>query len=165
MSTMFQGKSFQFLYREDKGEISQSLWWAGTWPLAAVLLVLSLIWLMIAPDPLHASHSHFLSKTMQSILQLLTYFYLLVYGIITMLIAISHTFLSMKRLRALHQPTGLGGLVPFTVLVVAAVNWLQPRMSDEMPVWSLWLADGVLVAVVLFMIYDLGIKSDKTAPH
>ncbi len=160
---MFQGKSFHFLYREDKGEISQSLWWAGTWPLAGLLLVLSLIWLMIAPDPLHASHSHVLSTQMQSILQLLTYFYLLIYGIVAMLIAISHTFLSMKRLRALRQPTGLGGLLPFTVLVVSAVNWLQPRMSDEMPLWTLWLADGTLAAVILFIIYDLGIKSDKMA--
>ena len=160
---MFQGKSFHFMYREDKGEVSQALWWAGTWPLAGVLLVLSLIWWMIAPDPQHAAPNHGLSVQVQSILQLLTYGYLLIYGIVAMLIAISHTFLSMKRLRALHQPTGLGGLLPFTVLVVAAVNWLQPRMSDEMPIWSLWLADGTLVAVILFMIYDLGFKPDPTA--
>lgn len=157
---MFQGKSFHFLYREDQGEVSKSLWWAGTWPLAVVLLVLTLIWLGIAPDPLHASKNTFLSLRMQSILQLFTYGYLLIYGIAAMLIAISHTFLSMKRLRALRQPTGFGGLLPFTVLLVGAVTWLQPRLGDEMPVWSAGLADGVLVAVILLMIYDLGIKPD-----
>lgn len=160
---MFQGKSFHFLYREDQGEVSKSLWWAGTWPLAAVLLVLSLIWLAIAPDPLHASKSSFLSLQMQSILQLLTYGYLLIYGIIAILIAISHTFLNIKRLRALHQPTGLGGMLPFTVLVVAAVNWLQPRVGGEMPIWSIWAADAVLVGVFVFMIYDLGFKADPAA--
>ena len=49
MTGIFTAEGFRFLYRNDQGELSRAAWWSGLVPLACVLVVMTVIWLLLAP--------------------------------------------------------------------------------------------------------------------
>lgn len=148
--------SLNFLFRQDQGVITRQIWWAGTLGLALVLTVLSDIWFAISGNAYRTLDNTPLLDTAT----LLTFIYLTFFALATILIGVCHYNLSAKRLRARALPTGLAGLLPLAALLWGAAQWLQPRVADVMPGWTLWAADAALAAVLAFAVAQMGVLKD-----
>ncbi len=145
---------FNFLFRTDQGVISADVWWRGTLALVAALVLLSFVWDAFNR---HNSKTALADRALFDPMIFATYAYLTFYGIMIIVICVSHYNLSAKRLRALNMPPALAGLLPLSALVAGAAHWLQPRMADVMPMWSVGTLDVLFGAVALWSIYKLGI--------
>jgi hypothetical protein len=145
-----------FLYQEEAGELGLEEWRSGAALLAALLAPLTLIWFRLLPYTDHdlAKQPFFVPMTA------LAYAYLILYAIVTLLIAISFVNLSAKRFRALrrHAPVGLASLTPLIALFDGAAHWLQPRIAEVMPIWTLWPFDAALIAVAGWTLWELGVR-------
>jgi len=147
---------FAFLFRGDQGVISRAQWWRGTAGLAAVLAVLSGIWMVIGRYAYEAQGAAARTELFDPNI-FAAYAYLIFYGFCVMLIAISHYNLSAKRWRARGRASGLAGLLPLLALFSGAAHWLYPRVSEDMPYWTVGLTDVLLVAVIVWNVVDLGL--------
>lgn len=146
--------TFNFLFRTDQGVVSADVWWRGTIALAAALLFLHFVWEAISSqpqEPLSERGGLFDPMIFAS------YLYLTFYGIMIILIAVSHFNLSAKRWRAVGKPPSLAGLWPLSALFAGAAHWLQPRMADVIAPWTVGALDLVFGAVAIWNIYQLGI--------
>jgi hypothetical protein len=157
MSGLFSRESLNFLYRNDQGEVSRAVWWSGLVPLASLLLVLTIIWLLVAPWGQRGLNE----RAFIDVRTIVSYAYLLFYTLAVILIAVSYTNLSAKRFRARGRIGGFAGLLPLAALLAGAAHWLYPRVPESMPYWSLVAADLTLVGVVLWHVFDLGLSPDK----
>ena len=147
---------FAFLFRGDQGVISRAQWWRGTAGLSAVLAVLSGIWMVIGRYAYEAQGAAARAELFDPNI-FAAYAYLIFYGFCVMLIAISHYNLSAKRWRARGRASGLAGLLPLLALLSGAAHWLYPRVSEDMPYWTVGLTDVLLVAVIVWNVVDLGL--------
>jgi len=147
---------FAFLFRTDQGVISRAQWWRGTAGLAAALAGFSGIWMVIGRYAYEAQGPEARADLFDASI-FAAYAYLIFFGFCVMLISICHYNLSAKRLRARGRPSGLAGLLPLLALFSGAAHWLYPRVSEDMPYWTVGLTDVVLVAVIVWNIVDLGL--------
>ena len=147
---------FAFLFRGDQGVISRAQWWRGTAGLTAVLAALSGIWMVIGRYAYEAQGPAARTELFDPNI-FAAYAYLILYGFCVMLIAISHYNLSAKRWRARGRPSGLAGLLPLLALFSGAAHWLYPRVSEDMPYWTVGLTDVLLVVVIVWNVVDLGL--------
>ena len=147
---------FAFLFRGDQGVISRAQWWRGTAGLAGVLAVLSGIWMVIGRYAYEAQGPAARAELFDAGI-FAAYAYLIFYGFCVMLIAISHYNISAKRWRARGRPSGLAGLLPLLALFSGAAHWLYPRVSEDMPYWTVGLTDVLLVVVIVWNVVDLGL--------
>lgn len=153
MGTM--GARARFLFREEAGEIDAPTWRRHVAWLAALALVLTLVWWALRPYARHdLSQSAFIAP-----MTILAYTYLLAFAFAVLLIAISYTMLTIKRLRACHLPTGLAGLVPFLALLSGAAHFLQGKTPDVVSVWYPAALDLTLVVAIGWTIYACGLGS------
>jgi hypothetical protein len=146
--------TFNFLFRTDQGTISADVWWRGTIALAGALLFLHFVWEAISSQPRESLSER---GGLFDPLVFATYFYLTFYGIMIILIAVSHYNLSAKRWRTCGKAPALAGLWPLSALVAGAAHWLQPRMADVIAPWTVGALDLVFGAIAIWNIYQLGI--------
>ena len=147
---------FAFLFRGDQGVISRAQWWLGTAGLAAVLAILSGIWMVIGRFAYEAQAPEARADLFDAGI-FAAYAYLIFFGFCVLLIAVSHYNLSAKRCRARGKPPALAGLLPLLALFSGAAHWLYPRVSESMPYWTVGLTDLLLVAVIVWNVLDLGL--------
>jgi hypothetical protein len=150
--------TFNFLFRSDQGVISADVWWRGTIVLVALLLFLHFIWEAISAQPQEPVSER---GSLFDPLVFVSYLYLTFYGIMIILVAVSHYNLSAKRWRACGKPASLAGLWPLSALAAGAAHWLQPHMADVMAPWTVGAFDLVFGAVALWNIYQLGIAGHR----
>ncbi|HEY8063300.1 MAG TPA: hypothetical protein VIF40_01060 [Methylosinus sp.] len=145
-----------FLYRTEEGTLDRAGWRCGVAGLLAVLVPLTLIWLALFPYTDHdlAKEPFFVWQTV------VAYAYLALYSLAVLLIAVSFVNLSAKRFRALGRPAPIvfAGLLPLALLVAGAMHWLQPRVAEVMPYWTVTLTDVALAAIALWTGYELGVR-------
>ena len=153
MAGLFSRKGFRFLYRNDEGSLSRAAWWSGLIPLASVLVVMTIVWLLLAPWGRRGLNE----RAFLDPLTIVAYLYLAFYAFCVILIAVSYTYLSAKRLRTRGRYPGLAGLLPLAALFSGAAHWLYPRVAETMP-WALVVAcDVALIGVILWHVIDLGV--------
>ncbi len=157
MAGIFSAEGFRFLYRNDEGGLSRAAWWSGLIPLASVLVVMTIVWLVLAPWGQRGLDQRAFLDPMTT----LAYGYLAVYAFSIILIAVCYTNLSAKRLRTRGRMPGLAGLLPLAALFAGAAHWLYPRVTESMP-WALVAGcDVALAAVVIWHLLDLGILESQ----
>ncbi len=154
---LFSREGFRFLYRNDEGTIDRSTWWLALIPLASVLILMTLIWLLLAPWGQRGLNERaFIDPR-----TIAAYFYLAFYAFCVILIAVSYTNFSAKRLRARRRWPALAGLLPLAALLAGAAHWLYPRVAEVMP-WALVAAcDIALAGVIIWHVIDLGVLERK----
>ncbi|MEA2856181.1 MAG: hypothetical protein QOH98_502 [Methylobacteriaceae bacterium] len=154
----FNRAAIRFLFQTYEGMIDRQTWWSGTLALAAILVPLTLIWLVIAP----ATHRNLSTPQFFNAETLAAFIYLAIFAFAVLLIAVSWTNLSAKRFRCVGRPAALAGAVPFAALIEGAAHWFQPRAPDVFPGWALTLFDAALIVVVAWSIYELGFANSGT---
>ena len=87
------------------------------------------------------------------------YLYLMVYAFIILLTGVCWYNLSAKRFRAMGRAPSLAGLPLVLALFTGAAHWITPRVPDMVPFWSPWVLDASLVVVILWTLFELGIRS------
>ncbi len=147
---------FAFLFRGDQGLVSRAQWWLGTAGLAAVLAALTGVWMVIGRAAYEAQGPEARADLFDANI-FAAYAYLIFFGFGVMLISVSHYNLSAKRCRARGRPPALAGLLPLFALFSGAAHWLYPRVTEDMPYWTVGLTDALLVAVILWNVVDLGL--------
>ncbi|MDB5570507.1 MAG: hypothetical protein JWN93_1690 [Hyphomicrobiales bacterium] len=156
MASFMTGGSLRFLYRSEEGVIDRRLWWLGLVPLASLLVVLTAIWLALAPwTGKGLDERAFLDPR-----TIAAYLFLMVYAFAVILITVCYVMLSMKRLRDRALPTGLAGALPLAALLDGALRWVQPQVPD-VPFWLVVVCDLVLVAVVAWTVFELGLRESR----
>ena len=147
--------SFQFLYRQGEGQIDRLQWWRADAPIWIAGLVLSLIWLAIAPQARDLAHEPLFDLGVA-----LRYFYLIVYAFALFLLGVMHYFVSAKRFARRGLPPAFAGLALFAIFIAAAAHWYQPRSEGTAPVWMIWLIDLAALGCVGWTVYQLGVARD-----
>jgi len=144
---------FRFLYRTEQGRIDRARWISGATALVVILaLGVALLWMVLpyANRPLS-------ERAFYDPLTFAANFYILVFAAATILLAVSWTNLSAKRFRDRGRPAplGLAGLMPLAGLLAGAAHWLQPRVAEAMPRWTVWGCDVLLVVVAVWTLAEL----------
>lgn len=156
----FGGHSARFLFRSDEGRIGAGVWLRGFIFLIALLVVLTAVWLGVAP----LGRRDLSQRAFVDPLTIAVYVYLLFYAVAAILIGVSYVNLSLKRLRAAGLPTALSGLLPLAMLLAGAAHWLQPRVADVFPRVIVHAADVGLLIVALGSIALMARRATGEAP-
>ena len=146
---------FRFLYRELDGRLDASGWWRGTLPLAVIVVVLTVVWLVIAPsgarDPTREAFYDPRAIAVNA--------FFIIYAFALIFCAVAHYFVGAKRFSDLGLPQGLAGLMPFAILVAGAGHWYAPRSEGTMPIWAAWIIDAFALGIVGWTIAVCGFRS------
>ncbi|MBX9758666.1 MAG: hypothetical protein K2Y29_07795 [Beijerinckiaceae bacterium] len=159
MASVLSGEGLRFLYRSEEGVIDRKVWWLGATPLAALLFVMTAIWLALEPYARRGLDERAFLDTKT----LLAYIYLMVFAFTVIFVAVCFVMLSMKRLRDRGRPTALAGALPLAALLAGAANWLEPqvdgRLVDALATLS-WIA---LAAALAWTIIEMGVLKGRQA--
>lgn len=158
MAALLSGEGFRFLFRTDKGEISREVWWLGTALTGAVAVATTLGLSLLLP---YARTQ--LTDMANGLIQPMTlafYVYLMLYAFVIALTGVCWYNLSAKRFRAQGRAPSLAGLPLALGLVAAGAHWIA-RRPDTMPAWAPLTLDGLLVLVILWCVYELGIRTAR----
>ncbi|MBV8848383.1 MAG: hypothetical protein JOZ16_02230 [Methylobacteriaceae bacterium] len=151
----FDRATNRFLFQTYEGRIGRRVWRSGTLALAAILIPLTLIWLVVAP----ATHRDLSKPEFLNGVTLAAFVYLAFFAFAVLLIAVSWTNLSAKRFRAIGRPAALAAALPFAALIGGAAHWFQPRAPDVFPAWGLAVVDIAIAGVALWSFYELGLAN------
>lgn len=155
MAALLSADGFRFLFRTDKGEITRETWWLGTAMTGAVVFVATVVWLVIQPF----ANSDLSRRGLFDPTTLGVYLYLMLYAFMVLLTGVCWYNLSAKRFRAIGRAPSFAGLPLALALVTGAAHWVAPRVPDMVPFWSPWVLDAALLLVILWTLYELGIRS------
>lgn len=161
MAGFLEGKDFSFLFQQDQGMVSRRIWLRGTALLLGFMVIATLVFVPISGAAVHLLSSPGLlgpGIAIHLTLVLLYIVYLSIYGVSFILAAVSHYNLSAKRARAIGKSPKEAAILPLSVLLVGAVNLLQPQMGNAMPTWTKYLADVLLLLVLAYVFYEFGMK-------
>ena len=148
---------FRFLYREAEGVIDRGTWARASVAPVGVALVMTLIWLVIAPDaPRDLTREAFIDVRVVA-----THLYFLVYAFALIFCAVAEYFVSAKRFADRAKPPALAGLLPFSLLLAGAANWYQPRSEGTMPGWLTYVFDALAIAIVVWNVVELGFGESR----
>jgi len=156
MASVLSAEGFRFLFRSDQGRVGRQVWWLAAGLLASLVIVLTLGWYALSP---YAHRTLAERGRLFDTMTFISYVYLALYAFAVLLISVCYVNLSAKRLRDGGWPTGFAGAVPLAALCVGALHWLQPRVAEVFPYVIVVGADVVLLAVVVWQIYLLGIAN------
>jgi uncharacterized membrane protein YhaH (DUF805 family) len=154
MAALLSGEGFRFLFRTDKGEISRETWWLGTALTGSIAFVATMIWLALRP----LAHTDLSQRGLIDPATLGVYVYLILYAFLVLLTGVCWYNLSAKRFRALGRAPSLAGAPLVLALLAGAAHWISPRVPEMAPIWAAWILDAALVIVVLWTIYELGVR-------
>ena len=149
----------RFLFRSEAGTIDAATWRRHVAWLAALISVLTAFWLMLRPY----AHHDLATTPFIAPMTIAAFAYLIVYAFAVLVISISYTMLSMKRLRDRGDPTGLAALLPFLAFCAGCLHFLQAKTPDVISAWFAYGLDGVLVAVVVWTVFQLGFAPGRSA--
>jgi uncharacterized membrane protein YhaH (DUF805 family) len=157
MSLSPRSERFRFLYRQGEGAIDRREFWLASSPVLAIVLALTLVWIVIRPrEARDLSHEGLLDWSIAA-----TYLYLMIYVFALFLCAIAEYFVSAKRFADRGRPPGFAGLPLFAIFLAGAANWYQPRSEGTMPLWATWLFDAAALAIVVWSVAELGFAEGK----
>ncbi|MDE2364515.1 MAG: hypothetical protein KGM42_17700 [Hyphomicrobiales bacterium] len=145
--------AFHFLYRSDKGTIDRARWSAAAAPLAAIFVVTTFFVSVALPY----SNRPLTERALFDPATFAANAYIIVYAFLLLLLAICWVNLGAKRFRDRGRPAplGLAGLLPLAALVAGAAAWLQPRVAEDMPRWTVWGCDAIVIVIALWTIAEL----------
>ncbi|WP_158812500.1 hypothetical protein [Methylocapsa sp. S129] len=147
-----RGKRFRFLYRQSEGTIDRRQFWLASWPPLAIMLALTLIWIVVMPRQARdLSHEALIDWGVAA-----TYAYLLVYVFALFLCAVAEYFVWAKRFADRGRPQAFAGLALFALFLAGAAHWYQPRSEGTMPDWLTWAFDALALGVLAWTIAELG---------
>jgi len=146
----------RFGFRTDQGRIDAKTWWQGTLFLSGLLVLLTLIWIVLAPYTRH----DLATTPFLALATVAAFAYLIFYAFAVLLIAICHYNLSTKRWRdrGWMYPGALAGLLPLAALSSGALHWLQPRVPDTLSYGYVLILDAALAAIALWNLLELGFR-------
>ena len=147
----------RFLFRQEEGTVDAATWrFHAVW-LAALAAVMTVLWLWLRP------YAHHDLKTESFIrwITVVAFTYLIVYSFALLLVAISYTMLSIKRLRDRRRWTGLAGTVPLFVLLAASLHFLRDQTPDVIVLPYVIMLDVVLAVVVVWTVIELGFGESR----
>ncbi len=157
MASVLSGEGLRFLYRSEEGVIDRRVWWLGAIPLAAILFVMTAIWLALEPYARRGLDERaFLDK-----MTLAAYIYLAVFAFAVLLITVCFVMLSMKRLRDRGRPTGLAGALPLMALLTGGANWLEPQVNVPLVTTLATLSWIALGAALVWTIVEMGVLAGR----
>lgn len=149
---------FRFLYREDRGRISRSVWWRATLPLAALVALATAGWVAVRPFAVHDLDSQpFIDGATIG-----AYLYLAAYAFGLILAAVCSYNVSAKRFRDRGRAGRWAAVLPLAFFLTGALIWFIPQSFGDVPAWTGRVAEVALLVVVAWTIVDLGIG--PTAP-
>ena len=146
-----------FLFQNYEGTINRRTWRTGTLVLAAILIPLTIVWLIVAP----ATRRDLSTRGFLDAEALAAFIFLMIFAFAVILIAVSWTNLSAKRFRALGRPPALAAALPLAALLAGAAHWFQPRAPDIFPDWGLILVEVALTAIAAWSFYELGLANPR----
>jgi uncharacterized membrane protein YhaH (DUF805 family) len=155
----FDREAVHFLFQTYDGSVDRRTWRAGTLVLAAILILLTLVWLIVAP----ATHRDLSTPQLLNASAVGAFVYLAIFAFAVILIAVSWTNLSAKRFRAIERPGVFAAALPLAALIDGAAHWFQPHAPDVFPGWGLIILDIATAAVALWSFYELGL-ANPSAP-
>lgn len=144
----------RFLFRSEEGTIDAPTWRLHAGWLAGLAALMTAGWLVLRPF----THHDLATSGLIAPLTIVAFTYLILYSFAILLVAISYTMLSMKRLRDRGEPTGLAALVPLLALFSGALHFLHAQTPDVIEVWHVVLLDALLVGSVIWTVADLGFR-------
>ncbi len=157
---MAEAATFSFLFRTDKGRVDRAVWWRGTLPLVALVLVTTVGWELLEPYAHHdLSTQPFIAPA-----TIAAFTYLLVYAFALILVGVCEYNLSAKRFRDRGRPPALAAVLPLSLLFGAAVIWFIPRSFGSVPDWVAPVVIAALLAVAGWNVVELGIVRHRAAP-
>lgn len=147
----------RFLFRSEAGTIDAATWRRHVAWLAALIAFMTVLWLMLRPY----AHHDLATTPFIAPMTIVTFAYLIVYSFAVLVVAISYTMLSMKRLRDRGEPTGLAGLVPLLALCDGSLHFLQAKTPDVISPWFVYGLDAIFAAFVLWTVLQLGFREPR----
>ncbi len=148
---------YRFLSRQGDGAIDRRTWALASLPPVAIALVMSAIWLAIAPrGPRDLAREAFVDP-----LVVATHVYFLVYSFALILCAVAEYFVSAKRFADRGRPPALAGLAPFALLLAGAAHWYQPRSEGTMPEGLAYAFDAIAIAILVWNVVELGFGASR----
>ncbi len=152
-----RAERFRFLYRQAEGVIDRRAWARASLPPVAIALLLTAIWLAIAPrGPRDLAREAFVDPVVVA-----THVYFLVYSFALILCAVAEYFVSAKRFADRGRPPALAGLAPFSLLLAGAAHWYQPRSEGTMPEGLAYAFDAVAIAILAWNVIELGFGASR----
>lgn len=144
---------FRFLYRTEAGRIPRAIWVRGALPLLLVLSGLT----AVLRQALRFTNKPLGERAFIDGPTIAAHVYIVVYAAAALLIAISWVNLSAKRFRdrGRQAPLALAGLLPLAAFVAGAAHWLQPRVAEVMPRWSVTTLDALALVVLVWTIAEM----------
>ncbi len=157
MAPVTRAERFRFLYRVSEGAIDRRTWALASLPPVAIALVMTAIWLTIAPrGPRDLAREAFIDPIV-----IATHVYFLVYAFALILCAVAEYFVSAKRFADRGKAAALAGLAPFSLLLAGAAHWYQPRSEGTAPAWLTYAFDAAAIAIVVWNVVELGFGESR----
>ena len=147
----------RFLFRQEQGRIDAATWRLHAGWLAALVVAMTIGWLLLRP------YAHVDLTTGFRWLTVAAFTYLIVYAFALILVAICYTMLTIKRLRDRRRPTGLAGLLPFLVLCAASAHFLRDQTPDVVLLAYVIAIDVVVVIAAALSVVELGFGESRDA--
>ena len=147
----------RFLFKQEEGTVDAATWRFHAGWLAALAVAMTIGWLLLRP------YAHHDLKTEAFIrwITVAAFTYLILYAFALILAAICYTMLSIKRLRDLGRPTGVAGLVPLAVLLVASLHFMREQTPDVILLGYVIALDVALAGVVVWTVIELGFRQRR----
>jgi hypothetical protein len=148
---------FSFLYRQGEGFLSPREWVFASLPPTAILVVMALVWLAIAPaGPRNLATQGFFDPEVFA-----AYVYLPFFTLAVFVCAAAQYFVSAKRFADRGMAPSLAGLAPLSLLIAGAAHWYQPRSEGLAPAWTPLAFDALAVVAILWTITELGFGASR----
>ena len=150
-------QSFRFLYRQSEGVLGRAAWARASAAPVAAVVVMTAIWLVIAPDaPRDLAREPLIELSVVA-----EHLYFILYSFALIVCAVAEYFVSAKRFADRGRPPALAGLLPFSLLLAGAANWYQPRSEGGMPAALTYVFDAVAIAIVVWNVAELGFGAGR----
>ena len=148
---------FRFLYREGEGVVGRREWALASVGPVGIALALTVVALVLAPNaPRDLARESFIDP-----LTVARHAYLIVYAFALILCAVAEYFVSAKRFADRGKPPALAGLAPFSLLIVGAAYWYQPRSEGTAPEGLVTAFAALAVAIIAWNVIELGFGASR----
>lgn len=144
---------FRFLYRTDQGRIDRARWISAAAPLVVFFAVTTAVMLSALPW----ANRPLTERAFYDPAAFAANAYILAYAALTIFVGISWVNLGAKRFRDRGRPAplGLAGLLPLSMLFAGGAAWLQPRVAEVIPRWTVEASEAAMIAIAIWTAAEL----------